>query len=85
MRHVYALAGQQNQDSRDPGLTEREHQILQLLTEGLSNQQIASRLSVTIHTVKNHVHNLFGKLGVGSRAEAVAIYRAMRYSSLGSG
>lgn len=85
MRRVYALAGQQNTESKDPGLTEREHQILQLLTAGLSNQQIASRLSVTIHTVKNHVHNLFGKLGVGSRAEAVAVYRAMRYSSLGSG
>ena len=84
MRRVYSLVGRQNPESPDPGLTERETQILQLLAEGLSNQQIASRLNVSIHTVKNHAHSVFSKLGVNSRTEAVAAYRARRHSTIGS-
>ena len=84
VRRVHALLGQQNSEPRNPELTERESQILLLLEEGLSNQQIATRLHVAIHTVKNHLHTMFGKLGVGSRAEAVAVSRAMRYSDVGS-
>lgn len=84
MRRVYSLLGQQNSGSKDPGLTERENQILLLLEDGLSNQQIATRLHVAIHTVKNHLHTMFGKLGVSSRAEAVAVSRAMRFSNVGS-
>ncbi len=84
LRRVYSLVGQQHPESPDPGLTDRETQILQLLEEGLSNQQIASRLNVSIHTVKNHAHSMFGKLGVNSRTEAVAAYRARRHSTIGS-
>lgn len=86
LRRVYSLVGQRNPDSefKGPDLTERETQIVRLLEEGLSNQQIASRLNVTVHTVKNHARSLFSKLGVKSRAEAVAAYRAMRYSQVGS-
>jgi DNA-binding NarL/FixJ family response regulator len=84
LRRVYAMVGQQNPESKNPELTDRETQILQMLEEGLTNQQIASRLSVSIHTVKNHAHSLFTKLGVNSRAEAVTTYRAMRYSNMGS-
>jgi ATP/maltotriose-dependent transcriptional regulator MalT len=40
---------------------------------------------VTIHTVKNHVHSLFGKLGVASRAEAVAANRSIRHDAPGTG
>ena len=83
LRRVYALIGQADPDSLTL-LTEREDQILRLLDEGLSNQQIASRLHITFHTVKNHVHSLFGKLGVSSRGEAVAAYRAIRASKIGS-
>lgn len=61
-------------------LTARENEILALLEEGLTNKQIATRLSVTVHTVKNHVHSLLGKLGVQSRAEATRLSRAMRYA-----
>jgi DNA-binding NarL/FixJ family response regulator len=87
MRHVYALVGQPDPKSseRNPGLSAREGQILRLLEEGLSNQQIASRLNVTIHTVKNHVHSLFGKLGVASRAEGVAANRSIRHDAPGTG
>lgn len=53
-------------------LTPREHQVLQLLTEGLSNKQIAARLSISVHTVKFHVNAILSKLGVHSRTEAVA-------------
>lgn len=84
LRRVYAFAGQQNTDnSRTDSLTVRETEILELLEQSLTNQQIASRLSVTLHTVKNHVHSLLGKLGVGSRAEAVAVFRAAKYGNPG--
>ena len=56
-----------------PGLdlTEREHDVLALMVEGLSNTQIAGRLSVSPSTVKSHVSNILSKLGVASRTEAV--------------
>lgn len=85
MRRVYAFAVQANPDSSTDSLTAREREILELLEQGLTNRQIASRLSVTLHTVKNHVHSLLTKLGVASRAEAVTVYRANRYGTLGSG
>ena len=52
-------------------LTPREMDVLQLLAEGLPNKTIASRLSVTDHTVKFHVNAIMGKLNVQSRTEAV--------------
>lgn len=81
MRRVYAFATRPNPDSTTDSLTVRENEILALLEQGLTNQQIASRLSVTVHTVKNHVHSLLTKLGVGSRAEAVAVFRAAKYAN----
>jgi DNA-binding NarL/FixJ family response regulator len=53
-------------------LTAREAQILALLAEGLVNKQIAARLGISRHTVKTHLGALFHKLGVTTRAEAVA-------------
>jgi DNA-binding NarL/FixJ family response regulator len=53
-------------------LTAREAQILALLAEGLVNKQIAARLGISRHTVKTHLGALFHKLGVSTRAEAVA-------------
>jgi LuxR family maltose regulon positive regulatory protein len=52
-------------------LSERELEVLCLLAEGLTNQEIAQRLVVTVGTVKTHVHNTLGKLGVRGRAQAV--------------
>jgi DNA-binding NarL/FixJ family response regulator len=74
------VAGQFGVDPVTSSLTSREAEILRLIEEGLTNQQIATRLSVTVHTVKNHVHSLLAKLGVGSRAEASNVARAMRYA-----
>ena len=52
-------------------LTAREIEILGLIAEGLANKEIAYRLGISDHTVKFHVSAVLGKLGVGSRAEAV--------------
>jgi DNA-binding NarL/FixJ family response regulator len=53
-------------------LTERETEVLRLMADSLPNRDIAARLFVTEATVKTHVNNIFGKLGVGDRAAAVA-------------
>lgn len=53
-------------------LTNREREILALLADGLANKQIAARLGISKNTVKTHLELLFDKLGVSSRAEAVA-------------
>jgi len=53
-------------------LTEREFEVLQLLAEGLSNKEISDRLVVAPSTVKQHLKNIYGKLDVHSRTQAVA-------------
>jgi two-component system, NarL family, response regulator YdfI len=55
-----------------PALTPREIEVLGMLAEGLGNKMIAARLGISDHTVKTHVAGVFGKLGVSTRAEAVA-------------
>lgn len=52
-------------------LTPRELEILRLVGDGLSNQEIARRLFLSVHTVKNHIHKILETLGVHSRWEAV--------------
>ena len=80
---VYAAVSAEGlPDSATESLTARETEILMLLEQGLTNQQIARRLSVTVHTVKNHVHNLLSKLGVRSRAEASRLSRGMSHQGL---
>jgi DNA-binding NarL/FixJ family response regulator len=62
--HRFRLGGTRN-------LTPREQEVLMLISEGMSNKQIASRLHVSLYTVKNHVHNLLEKLDAQSRYEAI--------------
>jgi LuxR family transcriptional regulator, maltose regulon positive regulatory protein len=52
-------------------LTEREVELLRLLVAGLSNAEIAEKLVIAVSTVKSHVNHIYGKLGVGSRTQAV--------------
>lgn len=54
-------------------LTEREHEVLKLLVEGLNNTEIAEKLVVSPSTIKSHVSNILGKLDVDSRTEAAAL------------
>ena len=56
-------------------LTVRERQIVEIIAEGLTNKEIAARLSIEVATVKNHVHNILEKLQVSRRTEAVARLR----------
>jgi pimeloyl-ACP methyl ester carboxylesterase/DNA-binding CsgD family transcriptional regulator len=56
-------------------LTAREREVLALITEGLGNAEIAERLSISEKTVRNHVSNLFDKLGVWTRAQAMVFAR----------
>jgi LuxR family maltose regulon positive regulatory protein len=65
-----------NEELIEP-LSKRELEILQLIGEGCSNQEIADRLVITLHTVKKHSSNIFTKLGVTSRTQAVARARQL--------
>ena len=53
-------------------LSERELEVLGLVVEGLSNREIAEKLFLSVGTVKTHVHNIYGKLGVQGRPQAIA-------------
>lgn len=60
-------------DELAESLTRRELEVLQMLAGGLSNKEIAIKLSISEHTVKFHVASILGKLGAGSRTEAVSL------------
>jgi LuxR family transcriptional regulator, maltose regulon positive regulatory protein len=64
-------------DSLQVTLSERELEVLRLIAEGASNRDIAERLVIADPTVKRHVSNIFNKLGVSSRTQAVAAGREM--------
>jgi DNA-binding CsgD family transcriptional regulator len=53
-------------------LSPREVEVLSLVTQGMSNQEIADRLFLTINTLKSHIRQAYKKIGVSSRAQAVA-------------
>jgi DNA-binding NarL/FixJ family response regulator len=59
------------------GLTAREVEILKLVAMGLANKQIAYRLKVSEKTVRNHISNMYEKLGIQGRSQAV-IYAAKK-------
>lgn len=65
-----------------PHLTDREREVLDLIAEGLDNRQVGSRLHISAKTVSNHISNIFAKLHVGDRAQAIV---AAREAGLGRG
>ena len=81
LRRVATLAAQRRPQVEATRLTAREREIVDLVDEGLSNKEIARRLSIEVRTVKNHVHNILEKLQVNRRAEAAARVRAARVTS----
>ncbi len=76
MSHINELAQISTQTNIDPSayaqLTPREREVLELIGNEMSNQQIADKLFIEVGTVKNHVHNILKKLDVSSRHEAAA-------------
>ena len=58
-------------------LSEREIEVLQFIAEGLTNREIATKLFLSLHTVKTHTRNINSKLNAHNRTEAVARARAM--------
>ena len=77
---------QQSQESKwiEP-LTDRELDVLRLVAEGLSRQEIAARLVLSLSTVKTHVRNIYSKLGVNNKMQAVAKARALGFLENESG
>jgi two-component system nitrate/nitrite response regulator NarL len=64
-----------------PSLSKREQDVVRCVAEGLSNREIAHRLSLTEHTVKNYLFRVFDKLGVSSRVEVVLyVFKLMQSS-----
>lgn len=59
--------------ARPYGLTPRESEVLELVSQGLSNKEIARMLRLEVHTVKNHVQHLFRKIGVHHRGDLVGV------------
>ncbi|MCL4562156.1 MAG: LuxR C-terminal-related transcriptional regulator, partial [Chloroflexi bacterium] len=81
--HQLPISNQKSSISNPPidnlvePLTARELQVLQLIAEGCSNRAIAEKLVITVSAVKKHTGNIFGKLGVSSRTQAVAHARQL--------
>jgi ATP/maltotriose-dependent transcriptional regulator MalT len=60
------------------GISKREHEVLELMSQGLSNKEIADKLFVSTNTIKTHSSNLFMKLEVRRRTEAVRRGKELR-------
>ncbi|MEU8344855.1 response regulator transcription factor [Spirillospora sp. NPDC048832] len=71
------------QDKQDPlkSLTEQERHIFDLIGEGLTNRQIGERLFLAEKTVKNHISNIFAKLGMSRRTQAAALAAQLKADS----
>jgi len=76
MREIYRRPKPTLINSIKACLTPRERQVVALLAEDRSNKEIACMLCISVATVKNHVHNILGKLGAGHRRAAVACIQA---------
>jgi DNA-binding CsgD family transcriptional regulator len=72
---VFPVAGIGLGLDRLPSITERERQVLRLIADGLSNDEIAQRLRITANTVRSHVRHVLAKLEAETKAEAIATAR----------
>lgn len=75
LRFTGVSGGSETADPAFAALSPRENQVLSLIAEGLGNADIAERLNISEKTVRNHVSNVFDKLGVWSRAQAIVFAR----------
>ena len=69
------------EDAVFDALSLRERQILEIMTEGRSNADIAERLNISEKTVRNHISKVFDKLGVWTRAQAIVLARDRHFVS----
>lgn len=60
------------------GISKREYEVLELLSQGLSNQEIAEKLFVSVSTVKTHVSNVLAKLDASRRTQAIRRAKELR-------
>lgn len=72
---VASLAAERRAPSQLASLTVRERQVVELLSDGLSNKEIARGLQIEVATVKNHVHSILEKLNVARRSDVAAVAR----------
>jgi two-component system, NarL family, nitrate/nitrite response regulator NarL len=70
---AFRKSAESDQRREKPLVSDREKQIVQLVAQGFRNREIGEKLSITEQTVKNHLHNIFDKLGVSDRLE-LALY-----------
>jgi two-component system, NarL family, nitrate/nitrite response regulator NarL len=77
LRRVQTMARDRRPADGTSRLTQRERDVLLLIGHGMSNKQIARHLGLQLPTVKNHIHNIFEKLEVSSRAMAVALVQSL--------
>jgi DNA-binding NarL/FixJ family response regulator len=82
-RRVAAIGSERRHDPDNSALTRREHEIVSLITQGLSNKEIARQLRIQNATVKNHIHSILGKLHVRRRGEVAAWMRGSALLSRG--
>jgi two-component system nitrate/nitrite response regulator NarL len=78
LRQVARSAAHPHAGRLDQRLTAREREVLALVEHGLSNKEIAHRLSIALPTVKNHVHNILGKLEARGRCQAIATLHGLQ-------
>ncbi len=71
LTHYFAMLGNASLPQAFPELTEREREVLTLIAQGRNNAEIAARLVLSQKTVRNHVSNIFNKLQVADRAQAI--------------
>ena len=72
---AFATFKMPNPDTYDLGLTDRETELLTLMSEGLLYKEIATQMGITTGTVKQHIHKIYGKLEVNNKTEALNKFR----------
>ena len=83
LQRVVEPAGESGSEYSHSKLTSREVEILNLAAEGMSNQEIASSLKLSLRTVKAHLTNIFNKMNCGSRTDAIVKGLKEGYISIG--
>jgi len=71
LKRAMGMPGGSGKSEYNETLTDREMEVLKLAASGMSNKEIAEQLSVTVRTVKAHISNIFAKMNVASRTEAI--------------